>query len=251
MPEEKLDVREQEDNNHEEGKEETIPNSEEGIPFFPNHLLKEVIAIFIILGILFTLAIFLPFKLHEKADPLITPEGIKPEWYFLWVYQALKYFPPKMLFLTGKAVGVILMFVALVFLQFVWPILDNSPERHPRRRRFSLILVGGFFGFAIILTALSIVSEKTVTIGGAQYHFDLKGIPHKVETEDLKIVPEADIIGAEAGTQRIAHETDSTGGEENKQRATPEVDSADTGGKSGQQVSSDTGSVGTEEGGQP
>ena len=165
---------------------------EEGVPFFPNHLLKEVIAVFIILAILLTLAIFLPFKLHDKANPLVTPEGIKPEWYFLWVYQALKYFPPNMLFITGKAVGVILIFIVIVFLQFIWPILDNAPERHPKRRRLSIAIVGGFFGFAIILTALSIVSEKTVTIDGARYHFDLKGIPHKVTAEEqLKIVPEA------------------------------------------------------------
>jgi len=191
LSEQKLDVSEQTDENP--NSEFQIPNSEEGVPFFPNHLLKEVIAIFIILAILFTLAIFLPFKLHDKADPLVTPEGIKPEWYFLWVYQALKYFPPNMLFLTGKAVGVILMFVVIVFLQFIWPILDNAPERHPKKRRLSIIIVGGFLGFAIILTALSIVSEKTVTIGGTKYHFDLKGIPHKVpaEQQQLKIAPEA------------------------------------------------------------
>ncbi|MFQ6039771.1 MAG: hypothetical protein ACE5PV_02850 [Candidatus Poribacteria bacterium] len=206
MPEEKLDVREQEDNNH---KEETIPNSEEGIPFFPNHLLKEVIAIFITLAILFTLAIFLPFKLHEKADPLITPEGIKPEWYFLWVYQALKYFPSKILFITGKSVGVLLTMVVVVFLQFIWPILDNSPERHPRRRRAGMIVAAVVLSLGILLTTLSILSEKTVTIGNAQYHFDLKGIPHKVlaEQQHLEIAPET-------GSTKTIPEAGSTDGEE-------------------------------------
>ena len=80
---------------------------EEGTPFFPNHLLKEVIAIYIVLGILLTLAVFLPFKLHDKANPLSTPEGIKPEWYFLWVYQALKYFPRHIFIAAGKTVAVV------------------------------------------------------------------------------------------------------------------------------------------------
>ena len=219
MPEEKLDVREQEDNDHGERKEAAIPNSEfrtpnseEGIPFFPNHLLKEVIAIFIILGVLFTLAIFLPFKLHEKADPLITPEGIKPEWYFLWVYQALKYFPPKILFITGKSVGVLLTMVVVVFLQFIWPILDNATDRHPRKLRAGMIVAVVVLSLGILLTTLSILSERTVTIGNAQYHFDLKGIPHKVQAEQqhLEIVPET------GGTKTIP-EAGSTGGEEGGQ----------------------------------
>ena len=89
---------------------EQMEEQEEGVPFFPNHLLKEVIAIYIVLGILLTLAIFFPFKLHDKADPLSTPEGIKPEWYFLWVYQALKYFPRHMIIAAGKTVAVVVIF---------------------------------------------------------------------------------------------------------------------------------------------
>ncbi len=153
---------------------------EEGITFFPNHLLKEVIAVYLVIGILITLAVFLPFKLHGKADPLSTPEGIKPEWYFLWVYQALKYFPRHMLIADGKTIGVILIFGVVVFMQFVWPILDNRPERHPRHRKFTMGVVGTALLIGILLMALGVLSERTMEIGGKMYHFDLRGIPHEV-----------------------------------------------------------------------
>jgi len=162
----------------------------EGTPFFPNHLLKEIIVVYIVLGVLLTLAIFLPFKLHDKADPLSTPEGIKPEWYFLWVYQALKYFPGNMIIATGKTVAVVLIFGVLVFLQFILPILDNSPERHPRKRKAVMTITAIALVFAILFMALGTLSDKTVSFAGNKYHFDLYGIPHKVAPEGQNIHPQ-------------------------------------------------------------
>jgi hypothetical protein len=245
MPEKELDVSKQ---IGDQSKAEY--SDEKGIPFFPNHLLKEIIAIFITLAILFTLAIFLPFKLHGKANPLITPEGIKPEWYFLWVYQALKYFPPKILFITGKAFGVLLIFIALVFLQFIWPILDNAPERHPRRRRLSIIIVGGFFGFAIILTALGIVSEKTVTIGGERYHFDLKGIPHKV-TKEKAVQEVTGGLRSKSSLLPFSNETDRVGGEEVERQITLQKDSPGAGKERERQIPPDASSADGKKGEQP
>ena len=63
---------------------------EEGIPFFPNHLLKEVIVAFMLIALLLTLATYYPAPMEPPADPFTTPEHIKPEWYFLAAYQGLK-----------------------------------------------------------------------------------------------------------------------------------------------------------------
>lgn len=144
---------------------------EEGRPFFPNHFLKEVITVYLIIGILLTLAVLYPFPLHEKADPFRTPEGIKPEWYLMYTYQFLKYVP--------KIIG--LAFMGLfVLLLFLIPFLDKSPHRHPKKRKLATSLGVAVLVLALVLGILGFLSESTLTIFGKKYHFDLKGIPHRV-----------------------------------------------------------------------
>lgn len=141
----------------------------EGIPFFPDHVLKEGIVFFILLGFLVTLSILLPFDLGEKADPTQTPHAIKPEWYFLPMYQVLKYFP--------KLVGIFVVALAPIFL-FLWPFVDRSKERHPLKRPFSIL-----FGVLVILSLLLFgfaghFAEGELTVFGKKCHFDVYGIPH-------------------------------------------------------------------------
>jgi len=99
------------------------------IPFFPHYLLSEVIAWYAMLAILIILVSLFPAGLEEKADPLRTPPHVKPEWYFLFLYQTLKQVPRTVGVLT-PAVGVALLFL----LSF----LDRNPARHPRRRPLAM-----------------------------------------------------------------------------------------------------------------
>jgi quinol-cytochrome oxidoreductase complex cytochrome b subunit len=106
---------------------------EEGRPFFPNHLLKEVMVVFIVIGIILALTTFSPAPVEPKADPLTTPAHIKPEWYFLAAYQFLKAaevfsfigtWAPKLIGVFGPG---------LVFLYLlVLPFLDREPGRKAR-----------------------------------------------------------------------------------------------------------------------
>jgi quinol-cytochrome oxidoreductase complex cytochrome b subunit len=104
------------------------------IPFFPNHFISEVIVMYIILAVLVALAALFPAGLEEAANPFETPEHIKPEWYFLWVYQFLKV--PPMIGIKGAVAELIGIFVPAigVLLLVMIPFLDTKPERHPRRR---------------------------------------------------------------------------------------------------------------------
>jgi quinol-cytochrome oxidoreductase complex cytochrome b subunit len=145
---------------------------EEGKPFFPNHFLKEVMVAFLLFGFILTLAVFFPFPFHEKANPFQTPEGIKPEWYFLAGYQLLKYVP--------KVVGILGIGVLLIIL-FLVPFLERSPERQPSKRKFAWSIGIVVIFFALLFTILGYLSESTKTILGKKYHFDLKGEPHKIE----------------------------------------------------------------------
>lgn len=145
----------------------------EGVPFFPHHTLKEGIVFFILLGVLITLSILLPFELGEKADPLQTPYAIKPEWYFLSMYQVLKYFP--------KLIGIFFISLAPLFL-FLWPFLDRSKERHPLKRPISMtvgtLVVLSFLFFGM----LAHLSETKRNFFGKTYEFDIYGIPHAEES---------------------------------------------------------------------
>ena len=58
--------------------------------FFPNFIMRDLIGWILAVGILAALAALLPWELGVKADPFApAPAGIKPEWYFLFMFQKL------------------------------------------------------------------------------------------------------------------------------------------------------------------
>ncbi len=123
------------------------------IPFFPNHFISEVIVMYIILAALVALAALSPAGLEEAADPFETPEHIKPEWYFLWVYQFLKV--PPMVGISGEAAQLIGIFVPAIgaLLLVLIPFLDRKPERRPRKRPVAMAVT---VLILLIMVALSI-----------------------------------------------------------------------------------------------
>lgn len=130
---------------------------DEGEPFFPNHMLDQGMVVFVTLAVLVTLVMFFPAPMEPPADPFVTPEHIKPEWYFLSAYQALKvaeYFSflgawaPKVLGILIQGAG--------IFLLVLLPFLDRNPERHPRKRP----LVVGLGLMALIMLAVLTIWGK-------------------------------------------------------------------------------------------
>jgi ubiquinol-cytochrome c reductase cytochrome b subunit len=113
---------------------------EETIPFFPNYIILEVIVSYLVLAGLIVLASLLPVGLEEKADPFNTPQHIKPEWYFLWIYQFIKV-PPLLIgpgVLAGL-VGILIPAVGIALL-ILLPFLDRKPERRPSKRRLAMVI---------------------------------------------------------------------------------------------------------------
>jgi quinol-cytochrome oxidoreductase complex cytochrome b subunit len=101
-------------------------------PFFPHYILDEVIAWAVVLAVIVILASVLPAGLEDKADPLVTPAHVKPEWYFLAVYQLLKLVP--------RTIGVLAPAAAIGVLLFL-PFIDRNPSISPRRRPIALGLL--------------------------------------------------------------------------------------------------------------
>jgi len=74
----------------------------------PHFLLRDLIGWLSALAVLAVLAAFFPAELGQKADPFApAPAGIKPEWYFMFMFQTLKYLPSHILGLEGDIVGIL------------------------------------------------------------------------------------------------------------------------------------------------
>lgn len=133
------------------------PVEKREMKFFPNFFLRELMAWYIALGVLGALAALAPWELGAKADPFApAPAGIRPEWYFMFMFQTLKMLPAKVGFLEGEALGV-LVFGAAAAVWLVLPFL----ERPGWRRAPQWITGAGIFGlaFMVVMTIYGYIAK--------------------------------------------------------------------------------------------
>ncbi|MEE9218429.1 MAG: cytochrome bc complex cytochrome b subunit [Acidobacteriota bacterium] len=124
--------------------------------FVPDFLLRDLVGWLAALAVLAALAAFFPWELGEKVDPFQpVPAGTKPEWFFLFMYQALKFLPPHFFgleWLEGEVVGV----VGLGLIGVLWlltPFLDRKSSQGERSPEFTAIGVIAII-FIVIMTIL-------------------------------------------------------------------------------------------------
>ena len=131
-----------------------------GMKFFPDFALRDALLWLVCLIVLVSLAVFVPYgpgipgvewELGKKANPLAPAyPGIKPEWYFLWVYQLLKEFPPHTIGMEGPQAAILL--VSVLF--GVWaaiPWLDRRAATGKESPAFSDLAMGALL-FLLYLT---------------------------------------------------------------------------------------------------
>ena len=114
-------------------------------PFYPDHALKDTVAAAAVFALLVTFATLFSPPLDTVADPTDATYVPRPEWYFLSLFQLLKYFPGP---LEPLATMVIPGLVVAVL--FFLPFLDARADRHPLKRP---LVTGGFglIGLGIIV----------------------------------------------------------------------------------------------------
>lgn len=132
--------------------------------FFPSFLLRDLLVWLIVLNVLAVLAVLFPdgigavhWPLGAKADPFAPPpEVIRPEWYFMFAFQALKMLPAHVLFIEGELFGIALFGIGGVVWALV-PFLD----RKAGGRKASYFMAFGWFvlAFIIVMTALGYILE--------------------------------------------------------------------------------------------
>lgn len=124
--------------------EDEDPDKPKFFNFFPEHVLSELGIGLVLMILLSALATILPAEMGPKADPLTTPEVIKPEWFFYVAFRWLKLF-------SGTAA--VLSMGLIVFVMFAWPFIDNWFRRRNKASEASVWI--GIFG-ALAIVALTV-----------------------------------------------------------------------------------------------
>ncbi|OQX63833.1 MAG: hypothetical protein B5M51_04595 [Anaerolinea sp. 4484_236] len=118
---------------------------QKGERFWPDSIYKDLLVSFALFILLIGLASFIGVHPEPKVDLTDTSYIPRPEWYFLFLFEFLKYFPGNLEW-VGAAVIPGILVVALIFL----PLYDKNPSRHYSKRKFavglmSFIVVGMVF----------------------------------------------------------------------------------------------------------
>jgi cytochrome b6 len=125
------------------------------LPFVPHFVMREAFGWTLALALLAGLSAFYPWELGVKADPFApAPAGIRPEWYFLWMFQALKYLPAEIAGIPGETLGVLVFGIIAAALVAV-PLLDRRASRGRPSRLWNFLAVALLVA-ALVLTVLSL-----------------------------------------------------------------------------------------------
>jgi len=119
---------------------------EKTIPFFPDHIWTEAKVVILIMAIMIVVGIvglIIPIGLESPADPMVTPH-VKSDWYFLFLYEMLKYVP--------KTIGVLIPIIGLILI-VIWPFLDRKGDTLRARNVRWIIVIGG----SIVVIGLTIM----------------------------------------------------------------------------------------------
>lgn len=126
--------------------------------FVPNFLLRDIVGWLAALALLALLSALFPWELGTKANPFASaPPGIKPEWYFGWMFQTLRMLPSHIMGIEGELVGILGIGAAGV----VWllaPFLDDKSGRGPRARLWTAL--------GLLAMAYMVVFTVLVYVGG-------------------------------------------------------------------------------------
>jgi cytochrome b6 len=129
------------------------------IPFYPHFLFQDAQVWLLVLAAIGILCVFFPWEIGLKADPFApTPVGIKPEWYFTFMFTTLKLVPPHVFSVEGEVLA-ILGFMLGAFLWMLVPFLDRKASRE---QKSPLVSAVGFLilTYIVIMTALTYAPVK-------------------------------------------------------------------------------------------
>ncbi|MBI3563914.1 MAG: c-type cytochrome [Elusimicrobia bacterium] len=195
---------------HEEYKERYARLKAQGESFFPYTVFKDLLVAAAILAVLSFLAWKYGAGLEALADPTDTTYNPRPEWYFLFLFQALKAFPGSLepvaaVVLPGLGVGFLLLL----------PFIDSGPKRHPFDRPFLTALalaalagIGALTYAGAVAPLTNPVVEKDPSVAqGERIYRDMNcAYCHSIRGKGGKVGPELDkVVGKESEEWLVKH----------------------------------------------
>ena len=171
-----------------------------GKPFYPDQVFEDVVGMLILFAVLASVALFVPVPLEDVADPTNADYDPRPEWYFLFLFQLLKYFQGPF-----EIIGTFVIPTVGMVLLLLLPFLDKS-ERVVLWKR----------PIALTVTSLCVIGIVTLTILGASSpKLQTQETSQPTEQAAGAVTPETETEGVEEGEtvfdfQLTAEEVDGT-----------------------------------------
>jgi len=126
---------------------------QDGVKFWPDIIYKDLLVSFALFILLIGLATFVGVAVEPKADPSDSSYVPRPEWYFLFLFEFLKFVPGQVEWM-GTFVLPVLGILALIAL----PFLDKNPLRHWKNRLTGISIMGVVVLGMVGLTIRSIIT---------------------------------------------------------------------------------------------
>ena len=129
-----------------------------GKPFYPDQVFEDVVGMLILFVILAVVALFVPVPLEDVADPTNADYDPRPEWYFLFLFQLLKYFQGPF-----EIIGTFVIPTVGMLLLLFLPFLDRSERAVLWKRPIALTVTSVCVIGIVMLTILGGTSKKLET----------------------------------------------------------------------------------------
>ncbi len=126
-----------------------------GKPFYPHQVFEDVVGMLILFVILASVALFVPVPLEDIADPTNADYDPRPEWYFLFLFQLLKYFQGPL-----EIVGTFVIPTGGILLLLFLPFLDRSEREVLWKRPVALTVTSVCVAAVVGLTILGASAPK-------------------------------------------------------------------------------------------
>lgn len=126
--------------------------------FFPRQVYKDIVVMGIVFAGIAALAIAVPIHLLDEASPEPTDYNPEPEWYFLFLFQLLRYriFAGEF----GEFLGGILLPGLFVVFLLLLPFIFRNPERHPKKRLLGMSTMVAILTGIVALTVIAILTRE-------------------------------------------------------------------------------------------
>jgi mono/diheme cytochrome c family protein len=133
-----------------------------GVKFWPDIIYKDLLVSFALFLLLVGLAIFIGVANEPPADPADASYIPRPEWYFLFLFELLKYFPGQI-----EWIGTTILPAIAVLALLLLPFYDRSPFRHWRKRRLGVTIMAVVVIGIVALTIMAVASTPPMEEGEA------------------------------------------------------------------------------------